>query len=204
MSDCDERGVPTSCPEGTRAFVAHGYSWSSARIGQRRCPVRAPPRDENDRVLPVRSVMGSPNPMIVLSSGRTGALWARSRPYLGAGCHLGEQSAPYNLPNGDTPSFRRVSTALCAKAADDRHAMAVEPRGESAKADFAMPGATSVAGRAVVGCRPQSAPGTTPWPSTLSGTASSLWCPRAHCPTRRTPHSTAHRIPRFSGSGGIA
>jgi len=45
-------------------------------------------------------------------------------------------------------TFTAVTTALRATTEHEMHAIPVEPGGESAKADFAMSGATSVAGRA--------------------------------------------------------
>jgi len=64
-----------------------------------------------------------------------------------------EQACATNVAAGNPASHvawlaTAVSTAIRATTEHEKHAIPVDPRGESAKADFAVSGATSVAGRA--------------------------------------------------------
>ncbi len=79
---------------------------------QRRRPAGAPPRDENDQGLPLCPATVPPTPMILSPGECTGTLWARCRRSFGAGCPLGEQSAPSNQPDGD-PRFQGSVHAPC-------------------------------------------------------------------------------------------
>ncbi len=77
---------------------------------------------------------------------RTGARSPQKRPSRRHWCrpHTSDDHNASLATNAPTA----VATALRATAEHEKHAIAVEPRGESAKADFAVSGATSVAGRA--------------------------------------------------------
>ncbi len=67
---------------------------------------------------------------------QSGSLWCRP------------QSAPFNLPTADGLFSEQRLCPAGTPPRDEKHAIPMKPRGESAKADFAVSGATSVAGRA--------------------------------------------------------